>query len=82
MQVELSQSLYSDILYHAPDAIFIESLDGIILDVNLQACKLHGMSREELIGMSVLELVPPEQRETVKKEFPNFAKGNGENRIS
>ncbi len=76
MQVELSQSLYSDILYHAPDAIFIESLDGIILDVNLQACKLHGMSREELIGMSVLELVPPEQRETVKKEFPNFAKGN------
>jgi PAS domain S-box-containing protein len=78
MQVEISQSLYGDILYHAPDAIFIESLDGIVLDANLQACKLHGMSREELIGKSVLDLVPPDQRETVEKEFPNFARGSME----
>ncbi|MFG0248106.1 MAG: PAS domain S-box protein, partial [Phycisphaeraceae bacterium JB051] len=53
MQIEIPQSLYGDILYYAPDAIFIESLDGMILDVNLQACKLHGMSREELIGKNV-----------------------------
>ncbi len=41
-----------------PDAIFIESPDGIVLDVNQAACKLHGMSREELIGKDAASLVP------------------------
>lgn len=75
MHLDATQPGLGDILNHAPDAIFIESLDGYVLDVNLQACHLHGMTREELIGKHVLELVPPDQRELVKKEYPNFADG-------
>lgn len=65
----------SGLLYHAPDAIFIESLEGFVLDVNKKACQLHGMSREELIGKHVSDLVPADQREIVLAEFPQFADG-------
>lgn len=75
MHLDATQPGLGDILHHAPDAIFIESLDGYVLDVNLQACHLHGMTREELIGRHVLTLVPPEQRDMVKTEYPKFAQG-------
>ncbi|HAI12906.1 MAG TPA: hypothetical protein DCM28_14450 [Phycisphaerales bacterium] len=63
------------LLEHAPDAIFIESLDGYVLDVNKQACRLHGMTREELVGIHVLELVPEDQRDLVQREYSKFVEG-------
>ncbi len=53
---------------HSPDAIFLEDLDGNVLDVNDAACRLHGRSREELVGMNVLELVPPALRDRVRHD--------------
>lgn len=53
----------------APDAIFVEAYDGTVLDANPEACALHGMPREELVGKNVLELVPPDQREAVAQAF-------------
>jgi PAS domain S-box-containing protein len=76
MNIDTTPPQLGQMLYQAPDAIFIESLEGYVLDVNLQACKLHGMSREELIGKHVLELVPPEQRSTVKQDYPHFSDGS------
>ncbi|MDA1163863.1 MAG: PAS domain S-box protein [Planctomycetota bacterium] len=43
---------------HSPDAIFVESLDGVVLDANHAACELHMMAREQLLGASVFDLVP------------------------
>jgi PAS domain S-box-containing protein len=42
------------------DAIFIETPEGKILDVNKAACELLGYTREELLSMDVAGLVPPE----------------------
>jgi PAS domain S-box-containing protein len=42
------------------DAIFIEALDGHILDCNHSACNLFGYSKDELLGLSVIDLVPEE----------------------
>lgn len=69
-------SAFEQMFEHAPDAIFVESTDGDVIDVNEQACELHGMTRDELLGKHVLDLVPPEQRSVVQKEFPRFAKGS------
>lgn len=60
---------------HSPDAIFIESLDGTIIEVNPAACRLHNMSREQLVGSSVFDLVPPDEREAVREQFPLLARG-------
>ncbi len=51
----------------SPDAIFVESIDGLILDVNAAACELHGMTRDELVGQHVVDLVPESLRERVRQ---------------
>lgn len=57
---------------HAPDAIFVEDMDGYVLDVNPAACQLHNMERNELLGKHVTELVPPEIRASVRERFPQW----------
>ncbi len=42
------------------DAIFLENLDGEIVDCNNTACKILGYSKEELIGLNVRDIVPEE----------------------
>ena len=70
-----SEKRFRTLFEHSPDAIFVESLTGIVLDVNPAACELHGLSREKLIGKHVLELVPPRDREEVRRDFPRIAAG-------
>lgn len=47
----------------SPDAIFVESPDGVVLDANHAACDLHLMHREELLGCTVFDLIPDDDRE-------------------
>jgi two-component system, cell cycle sensor histidine kinase and response regulator CckA len=44
----------------APDAIFTADLEGRYTDVNAAACGLLGYRREELIGKTIHDLIPPE----------------------
>jgi PAS domain S-box-containing protein len=41
--------------------------DGILINANKQLSKMFGYAHEELIGMSVMNLVAPESREMVQK---------------
>ncbi len=59
----------------APDAIFVEDLDGKVLDVNPAGCRLHGLRREELIGRNFVDLVPPEDRPEALDSFADLANG-------
>jgi PAS domain S-box-containing protein len=42
------------------DAFFLETLNGAILDCNQKACEIYGYSREEMLLLSVYDLVPAE----------------------
>ncbi|MFM8470652.1 MAG: PAS domain S-box protein, partial [Limisphaerales bacterium] len=53
----------------SPDAVFVEDSQGIVRDANPAACRLHAMSRAELLGRHVTDLVPPERRAEVRKSF-------------
>jgi PAS domain S-box-containing protein len=59
----------------SPDAIFVDDFGGTVLDVNPAACRLHGMSREELVGRKVWELVPQEARADVARDFQLLVQG-------
>lgn len=59
----------------SPDAIFIEDLEGNVLDVNPAACRLHGMDRAGLVGRNVLQLVPADHRASVVRDFPRLVSG-------
>ncbi|HTW92397.1 MAG TPA: PAS domain S-box protein [bacterium] len=57
-----SERMYRAVFEAANDAVFIESVDGRILDVNRNGCELLGYRRNELVNMSVSDLVPVEAR--------------------
>lgn len=60
---------------NSPDAIFVESPEGIVLDANAAACKLHKLSREQLIGQDVLSLVPPQDRPSASTRSSSLISG-------
>jgi PAS domain S-box-containing protein len=70
-----SEKRFQDLFENSPDAIFVEDLDGNVLDVNRASCRLHGMERQSLIGKNVLELVPPDKREWVARNFAEQLRG-------
>ncbi len=45
----------------APDGIFVADLQGRYTWVNAAGCALSGYSREELMGMSIVDLIPSER---------------------
>jgi PAS domain S-box-containing protein len=57
-----SERRYQTLFAKANDAIFLETEDDDIIDVNQQACELLGYSREELLAMKVSDLQAPEVR--------------------
>jgi PAS domain S-box-containing protein len=70
-----SDQRFRDLFEGSPDASFVEDLEGRVLDVNPAACRLHGMTREELIGKNVAELVPPASRPLVARNFQKLVSG-------
>jgi PAS domain S-box-containing protein len=55
-----SEARYRVIFEKATNAIFIETLDGAVVDCNAAACSLYGYTREELLRLNAADLVTPE----------------------
>ena len=70
---------YRHLFEYSPDAIFVEDLDGYVLDANPAACELHAMRREDLIGKHVSDLVPPEMHDQLDLNFDKMVtEGTGQ----
>jgi PAS domain S-box-containing protein len=55
----------------SPSAIFLEYLDGKIIDCNKTACRMLGYKKDELLKMNADKIVP---KEDAKKIFPKLIK--------
>jgi PAS domain S-box-containing protein len=51
---------YAAIFQHAPDGIFVADLDGRYVAVNDAGCGMLGYAREEIIGKTIIDLIPAE----------------------
>ncbi|MFH0909884.1 MAG: PAS domain S-box protein [bacterium] len=71
-----SEQMFRRLFENSPDAVFVEDCRGNVLDVNLAACRLHGMTREELIGANVVDLVPPGRRADIERAFSEVFSGD------
>ena len=67
-----SEARFRELFENSPDAVFVEDPSGTLLDVNPAACRLHGFSREELLGKNVLDLVPSQSRDEVHARFAQW----------
>jgi two-component system, cell cycle sensor histidine kinase and response regulator CckA len=70
-----SEKRFRDLFEGSPDAVFVEACDGQVLDVNPAACRLHGMTREQLLATNVRDLVPVQARERVANDFTALVQG-------
>jgi PAS domain S-box-containing protein len=76
-ELRQSQRRFRELFENSPDAIFVEDLQGKVLDVNRSACNLHGMKRDQLVGSNAIEtLVPPDHREAARADFQKLAAGH------
>jgi len=58
--VEATRSATRELVQQAPDGIFVADLDGRYTDVNRAGCEMLGFSHEELVGKTIVDLIPPE----------------------
>ncbi|MEY8689923.1 MAG: PAS domain S-box protein, partial [Leptothrix sp. (in: b-proteobacteria)] len=54
-----SEEQWRELFEHASDGIFIADLTGRYTDINQAGCVLLGRSRDELIGRTIIDLIPP-----------------------
>lgn len=72
--IRLSEKRFRDLFEGSPDAIFVEDLDGVVLDANPAASKLHGLPYSEIVGNSFINLIPEKMRGEVQSNSDNFFK--------
>ena len=65
--LRVSEERYRELFENASDLISTADLEGRLLDVNEAFVSTVGYRREELIGKSLDELVPPEGREQLRQ---------------
>jgi PAS domain S-box-containing protein len=63
-----SEKKFEKLFSSLPEAIYLEQLDGTIIDCNPAACQMTGYAREELLELKSYDLVPPE----VARIFPRL----------
>lgn len=56
------EGMFRDVIEFAPDAFILAEPDGSIVQVNARAVELFGYDRQELSGMPVAILIPPNSR--------------------
>jgi PAS domain S-box-containing protein len=54
-----SEKRFRELFLNSPDAIYVESYEGEILDVNEATCRLHEADRNFLIGKTIYDIAPP-----------------------
>ncbi|AKF04239.1 PAS domain S-box protein [Sandaracinus amylolyticus] len=55
-----AESRLASLVEQAPDGVFVADLEGRYVDVNPSACRMLGYTRDELLGMSIVDLLRPE----------------------
>ena len=64
-----------DLIELASDGIFIADLEGRYVDVNDAGCRMLGYSREEILGKTIVDLIPPEDEERLRSDREQFLDG-------
>ena len=70
-----SKERYQNFMNATSDAIFVHNLNGLILDVNNEACITLGYTRQELINSYAWEIEIAITQETIKQNILKLSYG-------
>ncbi|MDI1446378.1 ATP-binding protein [Polyangium sp. 6x1] len=54
-----AQARLAALVEQAPDGIFVADLEGRYTDVNTAGCRMLGYAREEILGKTMVDFIPP-----------------------
>ncbi|HEX3099293.1 MAG TPA: PAS domain S-box protein [Usitatibacter sp.] len=74
-QAEIAQARLAAIVESCDDAIISKTLDGTITSWNAAAESMYGYTAGEIVGSSVMRIVPPELREEEEEILGRLAAG-------
>ena len=74
--IRASEAKYRMLLEQASEAILISDHAGRYLEVNSQACKMLGYTRQELLQVNAKDLLVPEDYEHYLKQVPGMLPGS------
>ena len=72
-----SERKYRSLFEASSDAIFLETLEGDVLDCNAAACEMFGYTKEESIGLNVADLIPADIAEMLPEVIEEHARTGG-----
>ncbi len=70
----MSESRYRDLFDLAADCLMVLDIDGTIIDINRTGLAQRGYTRDEIIGMHITRLDPPEFAAKVPKRLEDLEK--------
>jgi two-component system cell cycle sensor histidine kinase/response regulator CckA len=70
-----SEERFRTLVDQASDGIFITDARGRYQDVNPAGCEMLGYTRQDLLGLSIADIVAPAERSRIAKEMARFADG-------
>jgi PAS domain S-box-containing protein len=77
LKLRLSQEQRHRVLVdEAPDGIFFANSQGRYLDVNASGCKMLGYSREELLSLTIADIIDPEELPHLDFQLSLLAQGD------
>ncbi|WP_440946055.1 PAS domain S-box protein [Methanosarcina sp. T3] len=73
-ELKRNEERYRALFEQSNDAIFLNRLDGRIVDVNEKACEMFGYTKERLQTMNVVDLLAPDHRDAGTLGMKKFRK--------
>lgn len=73
-RTELEDDVLRAVVQASPDGLVIADADGHIVYANAAMCQISGFDRDDLIGRSVDDLIPPDLREAHADHRAQFAR--------
>lgn len=67
-----------DLIDKASDGIFIADLDGRYMEVNDAVCRMVGYSREEMLGKTIMDLLPDDEIPRLKTSKADLLHGGSQ----
>jgi PAS domain S-box-containing protein len=62
-ELEASRRQTRSLVDQAPDGIFLADTEGRYINVNDAGCRMLGYSRDEIVGKTIVDLIPPQDVE-------------------